>query len=75
MNVAQQRLVDLTLRIIGWLAVVLAGVPLLWGAFTVRYFWDDLFDAGSPAVLLIPVFVAGIICLWVRAFLRAGRAS
>lgn len=75
MNVAQQILVDKTLLVLGWLTLIAGGGPLILGVFTVRRFWRDLVDMREPSVLLIPLFLCGIACLWTRAYIRAGRSN
>ena len=74
MNEAQLDLVEHTLRIIGWLALV-AGVLILVLGFSNHLVLEDILDAEGGAFIVWPPFIIGVVALWIRAFIRAGRRS
>ncbi|MBD8592319.1 hypothetical protein IFT75_02750 [Pseudomonas sp. CFBP 8758] len=74
MNLAQQALVDRTLRAIGWISLVIGALILVVGLAN-NLDLEDLFDTEEAALIVWPPFVIGIVALWARAYMRAGRIS
>ncbi|NWF07963.1 hypothetical protein HX810_09835 [Pseudomonas salomonii] len=72
MNEAQTELVENTLRIVGWLALVL-GLLILVVGFSNNLDLEDIFDTEKAAFIVWSPFVIGVASLWIRAFMRAGR--
>ena len=74
MSEAQLDLVERTLRIIGWLALVVGVLVLVLG-FSNHLVLEDILDTEGGAFIVWPPFIIGVIALWIRAFIRAGRRS
>lgn len=74
MNEAQTNLVERTLKVIGLLALML-GIFILVVGLANNLYVRDIFDADEAAFIVWPPFIIGIIALWVRAYIRAGRKS
>ncbi|WP_336346564.1 hypothetical protein [Pseudomonas monsensis] len=74
MNAAQIDLIERSLRVIGWLSLVIGALMLIIG-FTNNLRIDDVFDTDEAAYVVWPPFIIGGVALWMRAYLRAGRHS
>lgn len=81
MNIAQRVLVERTLRKIGIGLIVIFGLMMAWalarvallGAITWKVFFRGMFDIDDAALILWPVLLGGCACIWVSAYLKAGR--
>ncbi|KOX63809.1 hypothetical protein AA303_17055 [Pseudomonas psychrophila] len=74
MNIAQKDLVERSLKVIGWLALVSWALFLVVGLANNLHV-EDLFDTEEAAFIVWPPFIIGVFSLWMRAYMRAGRLS
>lgn len=74
MNSAQTDLVEKSLKVIGWLALVIGALILVLG-FANNLDLADVFDTEEAAYIVWPPFLIGAVALWMRAYMRAGRRS
>ncbi|MBT0623586.1 MULTISPECIES: hypothetical protein [Pseudomonas] len=74
MNEAQLNLMEKTLWIVGWLALVLGLLILVLGISS-KIDLEDISNIHKDALVFWPPFIIGVIALWSRAFIRAGRRS
>ncbi|AZF63742.1 MULTISPECIES: hypothetical protein [unclassified Pseudomonas] len=74
MHEAQIDLLEKTLRMIGWLALVL-GILILSLGISNKIDLEDICDIHEGALIVWPPFIIGVVALWSRAFIRAGRRS
>ena len=70
MNAGQRLLVEKTLRVIGWVALII-GLLILIVGLTNNLDLEDIFDPDEAAYIVWPPIVIGVVSLWSRAFMRA----
>ena len=74
MSEAQLNLLEKTLCIVGWLTLVLGLLILVLGIFN-KIDLEDISDIHRGGLVFWPPFIIGVIALWSRAFISAGRPS
>jgi hypothetical protein len=82
MNTAQKALIEKTLRLLGWLGVLITGGILIYAwsfvftqpEYTFLAFVMDLFSL-KGALMVWPPLAVGVVLLWLSAFVRAGTTS
>ncbi|MFG0631408.1 hypothetical protein [Pseudomonas sp. xss_2] len=83
MNIAQRVLVERTLRKVGIGLIVIFGLLMAWaiarvallGAITWKVFFRGMFDIDDGALVLWPILFGGCACVWLSAYLKAGRVG
>lgn len=80
MTPEQNKLIDKTIGLFGYLSLAGAAGLTAYGAvwtFTndkdLEYFIKGLLDIDGAGYIFYPLIGTGVICLWIRAFLRAGQ--
>ncbi len=80
MTPEQRTLIEKTLGVIGRLSFILAiGLVLIgvtWTAVHDRDFGaliGELLDVDEAGIIFYPLLGLGVVCLWIRVFLRAGH--
>ncbi|MDA3916261.1 MAG: hypothetical protein PF690_04740 [Deltaproteobacteria bacterium] len=81
MTPEQNKLIDKSLGVIGFISLAGAAALSLWGIvvaiFDRRVDFPEVIEAllggGEFSIIFYPLICIGIICLWIRSFLKAGR--
>lgn len=82
MNTAQKLLVERSLRRLGYLLMGVFAALMSWGlfrlainpSFTLERFVDGLLDTEDAALIVWTPLIAGSLCVWFSAFMKAGRS-
>ena len=81
MNAAQKFLIERSLRRLGILLIGVFVALLCWGcvrmtinrSFNFERFMDGLLSIEDAALIVWPPLIVGSICVWLSAFMKAGR--
>lgn len=82
MNNAQKVMIEKTLQLLGWAGILITGGMLIYASsfvftqseYTFSEFISDLFTMKAARIVWSPL-VAGVVLLWLSAFVRAGRLT
>ncbi|MNV83404.1 hypothetical protein D3C71_1772070 [compost metagenome] len=81
MTKSQRKFVEKTIGWAGqaalaaWAALILWGVVrVLIGALALKTFFSGMFSVDDAALVLWPLLGFGLVCFWIRTYMRAGEA-
>ncbi len=80
MTPEQHKIIDRTLGALGYLSFIGAGGLSIYSIMrtivhnrSFGYIFETLFDIDEAGIIIYPLIGAGVVFLWARAIIRAGR--